>query len=76
METTTTLSCIVNTENESRSNSMYVINNNPNMQDYFRSSLNKEADKRASRLITQNIQSKLVMISKDMDALRAHLNCR
>ena len=41
------------TENESRSDNVDIINNNPKMPDYFRFSMNKEADKVGSRLIMQ-----------------------
>ena len=38
---------------------MDVINNNPNMPDYFMSSINREADKRTSQLIAQKVYNKL-----------------
>ena len=38
---------------------MDVINNNPNIPDYFRSSTNKEADKEESRLIQQKIHGEI-----------------
>ena len=40
-EPTSTLNFRANTENESRSDSMDVPNNNPNISDYFRSSTNR-----------------------------------
>ena len=48
MESASALSCKVNTDTDSRLDSMDVINSNPNILDYFRSSANKEADKKAS----------------------------
>ena len=45
-------------ENENRSDNMDIINNNPNMSNYFRYIANKETDKEASRLIAQKIHSK------------------
>ena len=54
---------------------MDVINSNPNMLDYFRSSTNKEADKKASQLIMQK-NRELSDVFLEIGCLRAHVKCR
>ena len=55
---------------------MGVINDNPDVSDYFRSSANKGVDKETSRLITQKFIAILAIYSQELYALRSHLNCR
>ena len=51
------LSCKANTDVEYKSDNADVVNNVPNMADYFRLSINREADKKASQLIMQKIHN-------------------
>ena len=43
-----TLSCKANTDCKNRSDNVDIISTNPNMPGYFRSSMDREAEKRAS----------------------------
>ena len=58
MEAASALSFRAHMDTDSRSDSMDTINSNPNIPDYFRSSTDKEAEKKESHLIIQNIHSK------------------
>ena len=49
-----------NTDWESGSDNVNVMNTNSNMPDYFRCNTDREADKRASQLITQRIHNEYI----------------
>ena len=51
---------------------MDINQNNTNISDYFRSSTNTEAEKEASRSITQKFTANIVMHLQEFDTLRAH----
>ena len=76
MELSSALSCKANTDWESRSDDTDVININSNMPDYFRSSTDREANKRPSQLIMQRIQNELSDFLTEAGFLLAHLDCR
>ena len=61
---TALLNCRTHTGDDSRSDNVGVINDNPNVSDYFRSSPNKGVDKETSRLITQKFIAILAIYSQ------------
>ena len=60
MELFSARNCKANTDQESRSDNVDVINTNSNMPDYLKSSTDREADTRASWLITQRIHNEII----------------
>ena len=49
---------------------------NSNMPDYFRSSINRAADRRASNVLTQKIHNEFGDVFQELGVLKAHLAYR
>ena len=69
-------SCKANKGKQNKTDNVDVNYANSNMSDYFRSSINKAADKRASQIIMEKIHNEFSDIFQEFIFLKAHLAYR
>ena len=67
-------SCKVNKAKQNKADNAYVNDANANKPDYFRSSIKRVADKRASQVLRNKIQNEFIVVFvQEVEVLKVHL---